>query len=161
MAAMTNIFDRWTRRLSRSVRSESGAELVEFALIFPTLLLVVLGIIDLGFLFQRYEVVTNAAREGARVAILPGYQNADVIARVNAYLTASGLTGTASVDVGAVTAVPLGGGQCVTVKPVTVSYDSQLLFLGPIFGLMGGGSAKQIHATSSMRTEQAALGACP
>ena len=32
-----------------------------------------LGIIDFGFLFQRYEVVTNAAREGARVAILPGY----------------------------------------------------------------------------------------
>ena len=33
-----------------------------------------LGIIDFGFLFQHYEVVTNAAREGARVAILPGYR---------------------------------------------------------------------------------------
>ena len=54
--------------------SERGAELVEFAFVFPTLLLVMLGIIDFGFLFQRYEVVTNAAREGARVAILPGYQ---------------------------------------------------------------------------------------
>ena len=54
-------------------RSERGAELIEFALVFPTLLLVMLGIIDFGFLFQRYEVVTNAAREGARVAILPGY----------------------------------------------------------------------------------------
>ncbi len=51
---------------------ERGAELVEFAFVFPTLLLVMLGIIDFGFLFQRYEVVTNAAREGARVAILPG-----------------------------------------------------------------------------------------
>ena len=52
---------------------------------FPTLLLVMLGIIDFGFLFQRYEVVTNAAREGARVAILPGYEasiDANVTARV-------------------------------------------------------------------------------
>ena len=53
--------------------AERGAELVEFALVFPMLLLVMLGIMDFGFLFQRYEVVTNAAREGARVAILPGY----------------------------------------------------------------------------------------
>ena len=51
---------------------------------FPLLLLVMLGIMDFGFLFQRYEVVTTAAREGARVAILPGYQDADVRARVNA-----------------------------------------------------------------------------
>ena len=47
--------------------------LIEFALVFPMLLLVMLGIIDFGRLFQRYEVLTNAAREGTRVAVLPGY----------------------------------------------------------------------------------------
>lgn len=57
---------------TRRVRSERGAELIEFALVFPVLLLVVLGIVDFGFLFQRMEVVTNAAREGARIAVLPG-----------------------------------------------------------------------------------------
>ena len=57
---------------------------------FPMLLLVMLGIMDFGFMFQRYEVLTAAAREGARVAILPGYSDADVTARVNAYLTAGG-----------------------------------------------------------------------
>ena len=40
---------------------------------FPLLLFVILGIVDFGFLFQRMEVVTNAAREGARIAVLPGY----------------------------------------------------------------------------------------
>ena len=60
-----------------------------------------LGIIDFGFLFQRYEIVTNAAREGARIAILPGYADADVQARVNQYLTAAGLTPTDPVTVGA------------------------------------------------------------
>ena len=47
--------------------------MIEFALIFPLLLLVILGIVDFGFLFQRYEVLTNATREGARMAVLPGY----------------------------------------------------------------------------------------
>jgi hypothetical protein len=139
---------------------ERGAELVEFAFVFPTLLLVMLGIIDFGFLFQRYEIVTNAAREGARVAILPGYTVADVQARVNQYLTAGGLTPTDIPTVGSQT-IPVGG-QCITVRPVTVAYDNQFLFLGPILGLMGGSglSNKTLHATSSMRSELAA-GACP
>jgi hypothetical protein len=141
--------------------NEQGAELVEFAFVFPTLLLVMLGIIDFGFLFQRYEVVTNAAREGARVAILPGYADADVTARVDQYLGAAGLTGTRTVTVGAAAPVPVGS-QCITVRPVTVGYQHNFLFLGPILGLMGGGSLtnKTLTATSSMRTELAA-GACP
>jgi hypothetical protein len=144
---------------------ERGAELVEFAFVFPTLLLVMLGIIDFGFLFQRYEVVTNAAREGARVAILPDYDTPDVQARVNQYLTAGGLTPT---DTPSVVDEPLSlpGGQCVALKRVTVAYQHQFLFLGPIVGLMNfvGGSGtlthKTLHATSSMRSELAA-GACP
>ena len=74
---------RWLTR----GRSEDGAQLVEFALVLPLLLLVVLGIAEFGFMFQRYEVVTNAAREGARLAVLPGYTDADVQARVAAYLS--------------------------------------------------------------------------
>ena len=120
-----------------------------------------LAIIDFGFLFQRYEVVTNAAREGARVAILPGYADADVTARVDQYLAAAGLTGTRTVTVGAATPVSVGT-QCITVRPVTVAYQQRYLFLGPILGLIGGGSLadRMLTATSSMRTELAA-GACP
>ena len=57
--------------------SERGAELVEFAIVLPLLLLVTMGIIDFGFMFQRYVVLTNAAMEGARVAVLPGYSTSD------------------------------------------------------------------------------------
>ncbi len=60
----------------------TGAELIEMALVLPILLLLVAGIMDFGFLFLRFEVVTNAAREGARVAVLPGYQVSDVQARL-------------------------------------------------------------------------------
>ena len=53
--------------------SERGAELIEMVVVLPLLLLVLFGIIDFGFMFQRYVVLTNAAMEGARVGILPGY----------------------------------------------------------------------------------------
>ncbi len=56
----------------RLFRTDRGAALVEFALVLPLLLVIIGGIVDFGFLFQRYEVVTNAAREGARLAVLPG-----------------------------------------------------------------------------------------
>jgi Flp pilus assembly protein TadG len=159
MASMTRTAA--SGRHSKFWRSDDGAELIEFALVFPTLLLVMLGIIDFGFLFQRYEVVTNAAREGARVAILNGYQDADVQARVAQYLTVAGLTGTSATIVGAPQSITIGS-QCITVRPVTVTYDHEFLFLGPIVGLMGGSgfSNKTLRATSSMRTEIAAE-SCP
>jgi Flp pilus assembly protein TadG len=72
--------------------AEEGAELVEFALTFPLLLLVTMGIIDFGLLFQRYEVLTNASREGARISVLPGYGAADIEARVNQYLQGTSLS---------------------------------------------------------------------
>ena len=74
---------RWLTRGN----AEDGAQLVEFALVLPLLLLIMLGIAEFGFVFQRYEVLTNAAREGARVAVLPGYNDVDVNARIMAYLT--------------------------------------------------------------------------
>jgi Flp pilus assembly protein TadG len=159
MAPLNALLGR-TRGL-RLWKCERGAELIEFALVFPTLLIVMLGIIDFGFLFQRYEVVTNAAREGARVAILPGYTDGDVQARVTQYLTTGGLTGTSTTTVGAPQSLSVGG-QCITVRPVTVTYQHDFLFLGPVSGLMGGTSftSKTLSATSSMRSEIAAE-SCP
>ena len=61
------------QRKKRNAEGERGSELIEFALVFPLLLMVVLAIVDFGFMFQRYEVVTNAEREGARIAVLAGY----------------------------------------------------------------------------------------
>jgi len=150
-----------TRRRRRGLWAcESGAELVEFALIFPTLLLVLGGVMDLGMLFQRYEVITNAAREGARIAVLPDYaanvQN-NVEVRVGQYLTAAGLTGTPTVLVSPSTPV-VAGSQCIAIRTVTVSYASDLIILGPVFNLFGGGAVRTLTATSAMREEIAATG---
>jgi hypothetical protein len=47
---------------------ESGQVLIEFALVLPVLILLVVGIIDFGFAFNTWNSAQNAAREGARVA---------------------------------------------------------------------------------------------
>jgi Flp pilus assembly pilin Flp len=155
MAAVSGVRSRWA--------NESGAELIEFALVLPLLLLVLLGIIDFGFLFQRYEVVTNAAREGARVAVLPGYADADVVARVNQYLTAGGLNGPHDPPVVAHPAPISVGGYCAAVTSVTVTYPYSYSFVGGIaayFGAGGLGSRTALTAISEMRNELPAAG-CP
>jgi Flp pilus assembly protein TadG len=145
---------------SRSRRGERGAELVEFALVLPLLLVVIAGIIDFGFLFQRYEVVTNAAREGARIAILPGYEQADVQFRVNQYVN-EGIEGTASsrtdVALGTPQTVEPPSGPSFQTVTVTVTYTDSYVILGPIISLIGGNSENfgevTLTARSTMRVE--------
>ena len=89
----------WTRRFRRA---DDGAELIEMALVTPILLLLIAGMFDFGFLFRSWEVVTNAAREGARVGVLPSYGCADdgpAEERVVSYLTTSGISAPAAGDV--------------------------------------------------------------
>ena len=109
---------------------------------------------DFGLLFQRYEAVTNAAREGARVAVLPGYAQADVQARVTQYLAAAGLNSTPTFAYTAPQAVNVGG-ACMTITGVTVGYPHQYLFLGKIIGLFGGSGfttkTADRHRTDALR----------
>lgn len=68
-----------TRPLTVLKRSHRGQSLVEFALIIPILLLLMLGILDLGRAVAAHNSVSNAARSAARVAVVD--QNADVVAQ--------------------------------------------------------------------------------
>ena len=137
-------------------RRQQGAELVEFAFVLPLLLFLIAGIIDFGFLFQGYEVITNAAREGARVGVLPGYADADIQSRVASYVTTSGLTGTATATV-AHRSVPTGTGPNVSVVDVTVTYPYTMSVLGPIGSLFGGSfGTVTLTSTATMRTEAGA-----
>jgi Flp pilus assembly protein TadG len=149
--------------MTRRLRSQRGAELIEFALLFPLLLLVLLGIVDFGFLFQRYEVLTNAAREGARVAVLPSYTQADVRSRVCEYLIAgtvptTGCPGQTPTNP-AVTMVdvdiPIPSKPAIKARQVTVSYTHNFMFIGPIIRLMGGSwtNGKTINTVAIMRKE--------
>jgi Flp pilus assembly protein TadG len=53
---------------SRENRGDSGATAVEFALLFPIFIMLVVGTISFGFAFERWITVTQAAREASRYA---------------------------------------------------------------------------------------------
>lgn len=145
------------RQLLRRFCDDEAAQLVEFALVLPMLLLVVLGIAEFGFIFQRYEVVTNAAREGARMAVLPGYTDADVDARVRVYVTQGKVPTTGTNPIVAITSVtiPVGGGlPPISAKRVVVTYTHSYTFL-PKIGTWFGSSYTTVplKAVAEMRKE--------
>ena len=145
------------RRLIRRFCGEEAAQLVEFALVLPMLLLVVLGIAEFGFIFQRYEVVTNAAREGARMAVLPGYTTADVTARVRVYVSNGRVPTTVTNPNIVVTdvTIPVGAGlPSINAKRVTVTYTHGYTFLPKISTWFGATyTTVPLKAVAEMRKE--------
>lgn len=59
------------RRVRRQSRTERGQSAVEFALLLLPFLVVTIGIIEIGRAWSVKQAVTNAAREGTRILLLP------------------------------------------------------------------------------------------
>ncbi len=73
------------RRFSLPASTKSartGAAAVETALVLPLFFLIVFGVIEFGRAFMVAQLLTNAAREGARTAITAGSTNTAVIDKV-------------------------------------------------------------------------------
>lgn len=131
----------------------------------PLLLLLIAGIADFAFLFHSMEVSTNAAREGARLATLPGYDLDDwaaVKARVTEYLDAGGLDGTHVTSVTDVV-IPIGGGKTAQGVEVSVTYTYDYFLIEPIAALISQSFANVNTYTvvSRMRKELQAVSATP
>jgi Flp pilus assembly protein TadG len=92
----TTSLDRAKMNQVRSPRRSDrrGAAAVEFALVAPIFFLLVLGMVEFGRMVMVQQVLTNAAREGARVAVFDGATSDDVKAQVRNYLTAAHLPAT-------------------------------------------------------------------
>jgi Flp pilus assembly protein TadG len=137
---------------------ERGAVLVEFVLALPVLLVLIAGTVDLGFALHTYQAVTNAAREGARMAVLPGYSAADVQGRVADYLTASGIRGPSTATVRLIALTPPSGAT-FTAMSVDVRVTHSFSFLGPLAKLVRANfGTVTLTSTAVMRTEVAASG---
>ena len=134
--------------------SERGAELIEMVVVTPLLLLLLFGIIDFGFMFQRYVVLTNAAMEGARVGILPGYNMSDAKARAETYAHTSGVPpGTATATPTLVNLPGAGGGTWPGVQVVVV-HNYTYSYIGPILGMFNGSlAAVNLTASATMRRQ--------
>ena len=129
---------------ARRLRSgERGQSLVEFVLALPILLVVVFGIIEFASAWRTYQVVTNVAREGARLAVIPSTTaDATVHAKIDSLLVQSGLglanrTTTLTCDGNP----GLCSGPGATGRPdeVQVDYSHTFVVLGPVLDLMCAG----------------------
>jgi len=63
-------------------RMERGQGLVEMAVALPVLLILMLGVVEIGYALRDYLVVVNANREGCRFAARGRFSDADVGQRV-------------------------------------------------------------------------------
>ena len=144
------------RRLNR----ETGSVILEFTFTLPMLLFVVGGLVDMGFTFQRHEVVMNAAREGVRIASKPGYTGFDVHARVMGYVEDSGVPITPANPTVTRTATTIpAGGTTWPATQVDVFYTHDYMLLNAFGPLLGGGfSSVTLHARMIMRNEVAGGG---
>lgn len=147
------------RSLAPRWHRERGAALLETAIALPLVLLVSVGIFEFGRAFQTWQVITNAAREGARVAVLPNPAAGSVEARVTAYLTSGQLPNPASatINVNRNAVINIGGANA-TASVVTVQYPFNFVVLNPVARLVVGTStlgAAPITMTTSaeMRNE--------
>lgn len=117
-------------KLKKLIKSEKGQSMVEFALVLPILLMLLLGIAEFGWLFNAKITITSAAREGARVYAVKGKET-NVKTQVQAVVdnATGGLTkvGKATVTYSGPTAATGTDVQMITVKVTAV--------IKPIIGL--------------------------
>jgi hypothetical protein len=147
-------------------KNQNGQALVEFALILPVLLLIILGILEFGWLFNSQITVTSSAREGARVACVTDEEGKIKSAIKNHIEGLSGLTfsgshyyvqeGTAS-GTDALAAL-ISAGIPVGEVGAAVVYESEEVRVylramkRPLVGLFGFGSS-DLWGTAVMRLE--------
>jgi Flp pilus assembly protein TadG len=126
----------WVYRLAAG---ERGVVMLEFVLIAPILLLLLCAIFDFGDAFFIKQIVTNAAREGARYGVVyadPKHSATEIQNVVTNYLTAFGMTPTSAPTV---TGAGGGTGAPLTVV-VTVTKNWWVLdsILGPSADIQSG-----------------------
>jgi Flp pilus assembly protein TadG len=126
--------------------------MMEMAIILPLLLLLLLGILEMGRVVMIYQIATNATREAARQAVVPGATDSAVLSTCNTYLDRGGISAT-----GRTVQILNGGGSSSSLaaigshQPVTIR--AQIPFSENTWGfaqIMGG---RTLTSTVTMRRE--------
>jgi Flp pilus assembly protein TadG len=127
------------RRAIGRDRRRRGQALVEFALILPLLILLMVGILDFGRAIFAYNSVSNAARTATRVAIVNQHLGAiEQAARAEA-VTLEPLTVDVTYEAGCTT--PEVG--CIVTVAVEYTYQSATPIIGSLVGdIVIGSDAK-------------------
>jgi Flp pilus assembly protein TadG len=132
------------RRIKRT--RNYGAAVVEFAVVGPLMVMLTMGMIEVGRMVMVKQLIVNASREGARTAILPSTGSETVLAQVQQELTNSGIRGAQ------VTLSPTSIANAAAGTPITVSISIPTSAISwvptPMFSIN-----QTISASTTMRRE--------
>lgn len=132
--------------MKKIISDKSGQSMLEFALVLPILILLLMGIMDFGRLFASYVELQNAARDGARYAALQKQiSQSDLETRVKSNLVIlnkdqSGFT------------IKLTYSNSTKPELVDVTLDYPMKMMTPIIGDIIG-SPVNLHSKMDMRVE--------
>ena len=139
----------------KRIRNQKGTALLETAVTIPLVLAVCVAIFEFGRAYQTWQVLTNAAREGARISILAESSDAQVTSAVRAYMQSGQLPKYASAGVSVERTVPFGSN---TASRITVTYPFNFTVLNPVMKLLNSGATAgkgttMMTSTALMRNE--------
>lgn len=138
------------RRRGREGRR--GQALVEFALVAPILLLLILGLVDFARAWNAYQVITDAAREGARAAVVENetITQDSVKSVVGAAMARASLDANEPTTVITITGLDSGRGNPTTVR---IEHQYQLGWVGALMALAQGSDQLTLTSEIVMRNE--------
>ncbi|MBT8487960.1 MAG: pilus assembly protein [Gemmatimonadetes bacterium] len=138
------------RRVDLLVRSEDGQALVEFALVIPMLLLLMLGLVEFSRAWNAQQVLTDVARESLRGAVVANssYSYDEMRRRIDdALVRASMDPDRATVDVS--------GWKAGTGTParIDIEYEFSFAFIAPLIGWASEDRSLVLTTSFVMRNE--------
>ncbi|HEY7499800.1 MAG TPA: TadE family protein [Vicinamibacterales bacterium] len=137
----------------KSVNKARGVAPIEIAISVPLILLIAVGIFEFGRAYQTWQVLTRAAREGAKVAVVAGSTDAQVESAVRRYMTAGHLPNASTAPVRLNRSVAVGTS---TGTQVTINYPFEFIVLNPAAHLVAPdstGAPLTLSAVAIMRNE--------
>ena len=138
------------------IRNERGAALLETAITLPIILLIAVGIFEFGRAYQTWQVLTNAAREGARIAIIAGNNDDAVRSTVTNYMKNGGLSKVDGAKVLIVRNEQVAGWSAGGSR-ITINYPFEFLVMNGVANLVTKGSrvgdALTMQSVALMRNE--------
>lgn len=135
-------------------QNQRGAALIETAFTIPIILLICVGIFEFGRAYQTWQVLTNAAREGARISILSDKTDGEVVSVVRNYMANGGLPRAATAAVNIDRNVPLGPNSA---SRITINYPYSFMVLNGVIRLItpssNTGAPLTMQSVALMRNE--------
>jgi TadE-like protein len=138
------------RRRMRRCGSESGQALVEFALVAPLLLALILGLVEFARAWNTQQVLTDAAREALRSSVVanPDFTYDALLGLINQALLRASLDPDRA-------QVSVDGWKAGTGSParIRIDYQYEFGFFGPLVGWATGDRSLALSTSFVMRNE--------